>query len=121
MSNYMLPAPLTDATLTQEGCPADAKAVGVAETNIRNDIANKIDIAKSIGYSYQEETYKCDLARLQNGSYLLIAPRSSFVSAFEKKNETIICFDTNIEVAGTKITIKNLKQWHTTVFAIKIK
>lgn len=28
MSNFMLPAPLTDATLTQEGCPADAKVVG---------------------------------------------------------------------------------------------
>ena len=28
MSNYMLPAPLTDATLTQKGVPADAKATG---------------------------------------------------------------------------------------------
>ena len=28
MSNYMLPAPMTDATLTQEGVAADARAVG---------------------------------------------------------------------------------------------
>ena len=30
MSNYMLPVPLTDATLTQKGVPADAKATGDA-------------------------------------------------------------------------------------------
>lgn len=30
MSNYMLPAPLTDATLTQKGVPADANATGDA-------------------------------------------------------------------------------------------
>lgn len=30
MSNYMLPAPLTDATLTQKGVPADAKETGYA-------------------------------------------------------------------------------------------
>ena len=28
MSNFMYPAPLTDVTLTQADCPADAKAVG---------------------------------------------------------------------------------------------
>lgn len=30
MSNYMHPTPLTDATLTQENVPADAKATGDA-------------------------------------------------------------------------------------------
>ena len=39
MSNYMPPAPLTDATLTQDGMAADAKAVGDA-------LAKKVRVAK---------------------------------------------------------------------------
>ena len=38
MSNYMPPAPLTDATLTQDGMAADAKAVGDA-------LAKKVRVA----------------------------------------------------------------------------
>lgn len=41
MSDFMYPAPLTDATLTQDGYPADAKAVGEA-LNCVFDISSKI-------------------------------------------------------------------------------
>ncbi len=47
MSNYMLPAPLTDATLTQENVPADAKATGDAigkkanSTDVENALNQK--------------------------------------------------------------------------------
>lgn len=99
---------------------ADANAVGKANTNIRNDIAHKIDIAKDIGYTVQASTVECDLANFQNGSYLLIAPRSSLVSAFFKESGNVICFDSNVEASGEKITVKNL-QWYTTVYVIKIQ
>ena len=47
MSNYMHPTPLTDATLTQENVPADAKATGVAiskkanSTDVENALSQK--------------------------------------------------------------------------------
>ena len=44
MSNYMLPAPLTDATLTQENVPADAKATGDAI----GKKANRTDVEKAL-------------------------------------------------------------------------
>ena len=44
MSNYMLPAPMTDATLTQENVPADAKATGDAI----GKKANRTDVEKAL-------------------------------------------------------------------------
>ena len=41
MSNYMHPTPMTDATLTQEYVPADAKATGVAISNVENALNQK--------------------------------------------------------------------------------
>ena len=47
MSDYMHPAPLTDATLTQKGAPADAKATGDAigkkadSTDVENALNQK--------------------------------------------------------------------------------
>lgn len=47
MSNYMHPTPLTDATLTQENVPADAKATGDAiskkanSTDVENALSQK--------------------------------------------------------------------------------
>lgn len=47
MSNYMHPTPLTDATLTQENVPADAKATGYAiskkanSTDVENALSQK--------------------------------------------------------------------------------
>lgn len=45
MSNYMHPAPLTDATLTQENVPADAKATGDAMSKKANstDVENALN------------------------------------------------------------------------------
>lgn len=45
MSNYMHPTPLTDATLTQENVPADAKATGVAISKKANstDVENALN------------------------------------------------------------------------------
>lgn len=44
MSNYMHPTPLTDATLTQENVPADAKATGDAI----GKKANSTDVEKAL-------------------------------------------------------------------------
>lgn len=44
MSNYMHPTPLTDATLTQENVPADAKATGDA----LGKKANSTDVEKAL-------------------------------------------------------------------------
>lgn len=45
MSNYMHPTPLTDATLTQENVPADAKATGDAmgKKANRTDVENALN------------------------------------------------------------------------------
>ena len=45
MGNYMLPTPLTDATLTQEYVPADAKATGDAISKKANstDVENALN------------------------------------------------------------------------------
>ena len=45
MSNYMHPTPLTDATLTQENVPADAKATGDAMGKKANstDVENALN------------------------------------------------------------------------------
>ena len=45
MSNHMHPTPLTDATLTQEYVPADAKATGVAISKKANstDVENALN------------------------------------------------------------------------------
>lgn len=44
MSNYMHPTPLTDATLTQENVPADAKSTGDAISKK----ANSTDVEKAL-------------------------------------------------------------------------
>lgn len=108
-----------DKTLTQEGVAADAKAVGDAVADIKTDISSKINLAESIGYCHQTGTCDCDLSKLENGNYLLIAPRSSFIGAFAVQTSGVSCFNSNISVSGKTLTIKNL-QWYTAVYAIKI-
>ena len=50
MSNYMLPAPLTDATLTQKGVPADAKATGDAlGKRMHYPAYSNVDVLGSVG------------------------------------------------------------------------
>ena len=120
MSNYMLPAPMTDATLTQEGVSADAKAVGDAVKNVQTEVSQKINFAVVIGYCHEEETANCDLSDLEAGNYLLIAPRSSFVSGFLKNTDgSVVVSNDNMSVSGEILTVKNL-QWYTNVFAVKI-
>lgn len=50
MSNYMHPTPLTDATLTQENVPADAKATGDALGKKANstDVENALNQKQTI-------------------------------------------------------------------------
>ena len=120
MSNYMLPAPMTDATLTQEGVPADSKAAGDAVKNVRIEVSQKINFAVDIGYCHQDGTANCDLSDLEAGNYLLIAPRSSFVSGFLKDESGDVIFNNdNMSVSGEILTVKNL-QWYTSVYAVKI-
>lgn len=109
-----------DKTLTQEGVPADAKVVGDAVKNVRTKVSQKINFAVGIGYCHQEGTANCNLSNLENGYYLLIAPRSSFVSGFFKDtNGSVIFSNDNMSVSGEILTVKNL-QWYTNVFAVKI-
>ena len=108
-----------DKTLTQESVAADAKAVGDAVADIKTDISSKINLAESIGYCHQTGTCNCDLSELENGNYLLIAPRSSFISAFVVQTSGVVCSNSNISVSGKTLTVKNL-QWYTAVYAIKI-
>lgn len=50
MSDYMHPAPLTDATLTQEGVPADAKATGDAlGKRMHYPAYSDVDVLGSVG------------------------------------------------------------------------
>lgn len=109
-----------DKTLTKEGVAADAKMVGDAVKNIQTEVSRKINLAESIGYCHQAATCDCDLSGLKEGDYLLIAPRSSFVSAFYKSTDNVFFNNDNMSVSGKTLTIKNL-QWYTTVYAIKIK
>lgn len=108
-----------DKTLSVEGQAADAKAVGDAVADIKTDVSSKINQAESIGYCHQTSTCDCDLSRLENGEYLLIATRSGFISSFVVQDSGAVANDSNISVNGKTLTIKNL-QWYTTVYAIKI-
>lgn len=119
MSNFMGAAPLTDTTLTQEGVAADAKAVGDAVKNVQTDVSKKLNYAENIGYCHQTGTVNCDLSDLEVGDYLIVAPRSSFVSAFSKTTSGVSFYNDNMRVSGNTLTIKNL-QWYTSVHAIKI-
>ena len=112
--------PPTDTTLSVEGVAADAKAVGDAVKNIQTEVSRKINRAESIGYCHQKSTCDCDLSKLENGEYLLIAPHSSFVSAFNVQTSGVSCDNSNMSVSGKTLTVKNL-QWYTSVYAIKIK
>ena len=116
----MLLPPPTDTTLTQEGVAADAKAVGDAVKNVQTDVSKKLNYAENIGYCHQTGTCDCDLSELEDGDYLLIAPRSSFVSVFSKSTSGVVFNNGNMSVSGKTLTIKNL-QWYTSVHAIKIK
>ena len=87
--------------------------------DIKTDISSKINLAESIGYCHQTGTCDCDLSKLENGNYLLIAPRSSFISTFVIQTSDVSCFNSNISVSGKTLTVKNL-QWYTAVYAIKI-
>ena len=109
-----------DTTLTQDGVAADAKVVGDAVADIRTDVSSKINLAENIGYRHKTGTCDCDLSKLKEGEYLLIAPRSSFVSAFKVETGGVVCHDSNMSVSGKTLTIKNL-QWYTSVHAVKIK
>lgn len=110
----------TDTTLTQEGVAADAKAAGDAVKNARAEVSQKINFAVGIGYCHQNGTANCDLSDLEVGDYLIIAPRSSFVSAFNiSEDGGIVVLNDNISVSGKTLTVKNL-QWYTSVYAIKI-
>lgn len=112
--------PPTDTTLSVEGVAADAKAVGDAVKNIQTEVSRKINRAESIGYCHQTGTCNCNLSGLEEGNYLLIAPRSSLVSAFYiTENGGIVVSNDNISASGNTLTVKNL-QWYTTVYAIKI-
>lgn len=111
--------PPTDTTLTQEGVAADAKAVGDAVKNVQTDVSKKLNHAGNIGYCHQTGTVNCDLSDLEVGNYLIIAPRSSFVSAFNKTTSGAAFKNDNMSVSGNTLTIKNL-QWYTSVYAIKI-
>ena len=101
-----------DKTLTLDGYAADAKVVG-------DKMASRIGIAKNIGYCHQTGTCNCDLSEFESGYYLLIAPRSSYVSAFQLNSDSVVCPDSSVTVSGRNFTIKNL-QWYTSVYAIKI-
>ena len=109
-----------DTTLTKDGYAADAKAAGDAVKNVRTEVSQKINFAVNIGYCYQEGTANCDLSDLEAGNYLLIAPRSSFVSGFLKGTDgSVIVNNDNMSVSGEILTVKNL-QWYTNVYAVKI-
>lgn len=81
MSNYMLPAPLTDATLTQENVPADAKATGDA----LGKKANSTDVENALN---QKQTmlleYSITANTDSNGNIYLGWPTNQYVvvSAF---------------------------------------
>ena len=112
--------PPLDTTLTKSGQAADAKAVGDAVKNVRTELSQKINFAVNIGYCHQVGTANCDLSKLENGNYLLIAPRSSFVSGFLKNTDgSVVVSNDNMSVSGEILTVKNL-QWYTNVFAVKI-
>ena len=111
--------PHTDTTLTQEGVAADAKAVGNAVKNVQTDVSKKLNYAENIGYCHQTGTANCDLSSLEVGDYLIIAPRSSFVSAFSKTTSGVAFKNDNMSVSGNTLTIQHL-QWYTSVYAIKI-
>ena len=115
----MLLPPPTDTTLTQEGVAADAKAVGDAVKNVQTDVSKKLNHAGNIGYCHQTGTANCDLSDLEVGNYLIIAPRSSFISAFNKTTSGVTFRNDNMSVSGNTLTIKNL-QWYTSVYVIKI-
>lgn len=79
----------------------------------------KINLAENIGYCHQTDVCNCDLSNLEDGYYLLIAPRSSFVSGFSKNTNGVSFSNDNMSISGETLIIKNL-QWYTSVFAIKI-
>lgn len=119
-ANNPYTATTPDKTLTQEGVAADAKAAGDAVKNVRAGVSQKINLAENIGYCHQTGTCNCNLSGLEEGNYLLIAPRSSLVSAFYiTENGGIVVSNDNISASGNTLTVKNL-QWYTTVYAIKI-
>lgn len=119
MRNMMSPDMQIDKTLSVEGVPADAKSVGGAVADIKTNISLKINLATNIGYCHMTGTANCDLSILEDGDYLIIAPRSSFVSAFSKTTSGVAFNNNNMSVSGNTLTIKNL-QWYTSVHAIKI-
>ena len=98
---------------------ADAKAVGDAVKNVQTDVSKKLNYDENIGYCHKTGTCDCDLSALEDGDYLLIAPRSSFVSVFSKSTSGVVFNNGNMSVSGKTLTIKNL-QWYTSVHAIKI-
>lgn len=98
---------------------ADAKAVGDAVKNVQTDVSKKLNHAGNIGYCHQTGTVNCDLSDLEVGNYLIIAPRSSFISAFTKTTSGVVFKNDNMSVSGNTLTIKNL-QWFTSVYVIKI-
>ena len=116
----MLSPPPTDTTLSVEGVAADAKSVGDAVKNVRTDVSQKINLAENIGYCHETSICNCNLSGLKTGEYLLIAPRSSFVSAFSiDGNGNIVVSNDNMSASGKTLTVKKL-QWYTNVFAVKI-
>lgn len=112
INNPYAVTPPTDTTLTKEGVAADAKVVGDA-------LNRKLSVGTNVGYSAESNSCDIDLSSLENGEYLLLAPRSSKISAILVETNGCSYYDSSITGTG-----KNLKwavnQWYTSVYAIKI-
>lgn len=101
-----------DKTLSVEGQAADAKAVG-------DTLRKKVSLAQSVGYSDKSGSCTLNLEGLEAGSYLLIAPRASVITAVLVRDNDCVYADSRLSGTGKNLTMTGL-QWYTTVLALKI-
>lgn len=72
MNNLMSAAPLTDTTLTQDGLPADAKAVGEALSKKSNKL-----ILKNVYYSDRTDQYSQIITRAPSDAIAVLGITAS--------------------------------------------